>query len=87
LSPKQGNGVIAFGSLGRMLALCQREDKRLVDIVEDGFSKVGGVEFERSLVSGEGELICCFQKQPPMLVGKFYHVAECEETRRWKPKF
>ena len=57
-------------------------DERLVDIVEDGFSKVGGVEFERSLVSSEGNLMCCFHKQPPVLFGEFYHAVGGEGRKR-----
>jgi hypothetical protein len=38
---------------------------------------------------GEGELICCFHKRPPVLFGEFYHVAGDEGRKReaGKPKF
>ncbi|MFO7773264.1 MAG: hypothetical protein R6V59_04915 [Dehalococcoidia bacterium] len=31
--------------------------------------------------SGEGELIGCFHKQPPVLLGQSYHVARGEERK------
>jgi len=53
----------------------------LVDIVEDDFDRVVAIELERGFISGEGELICCFHKQPPVLFGQFYHAAGGEERK------
>ena len=73
---------MASGSPGRILAFCQRVDKRPVDIVEDDFGRVVGIEPERGFISGEGELISCFHKQPPVLFGQFYPVAGGESRKR-----
>lgn len=39
-------------------------DKRPIDIVEDNFSGVIGLELKGSLISGKGELISYFHKMP-----------------------
>jgi len=64
-------------------------DKRPVNIVEDDFGRVVGIELKRGFVSGEGELIRCFHRQPPVLFAQFYHVAGGEERKReaGKPSF
>jgi hypothetical protein len=56
-------------------------DKGSVDIVEDDFGRVAGIELERGFISGEGELICYFHKQPLALFGQSYHVAGGEERK------
>jgi hypothetical protein len=56
-------------------------NKRPINIIEDDFDRVAGIELERSFISGEGELICYFHKQPPVLFGQFYHVAGGEERK------
>jgi len=42
-------------------------DKRPIDIIEDDFSRVVGLELKGSLIGGEGELISCFHKIPPAI--------------------
>ena len=56
-------------------------DKGPVDIVEDDFVRVVGIELERGFIRGEGELIGCFHKQPPVLLGQSYYVAGGEERK------
>lgn len=46
--------------------VCQRVDKRPMDIV-GGFHRLVGIELQRSCIGGEGEPICCFDKQPAPL--------------------
>ena len=40
-------------------------DKRPVDIIEDDFDRVVGLELKESLIGGKSELISCFHKIPP----------------------
>jgi len=56
-------------------------DEGPVDIVEDDFGRVVGIELERGFISCEGGLICCFNKQPPVPFGEFHHVAGGEGTK------
>ena len=59
------------------------------EIIEDNFRRVVGIEFGRGSISVEGELICCFNKQSPVLFDQYYHVAGGEEGERksGNPKF
>jgi hypothetical protein len=57
-------------------------NKRPINIIEDDFDRVAGIELERDFISGEGELICCFHKQPSVLFGQFYHLLGVKKGKR-----
>jgi len=44
-------------------------DKRPVDIIEDDFDRVVGLEFKGSLIGGKGKLISCFHRFNLLLPG------------------
>jgi hypothetical protein len=55
--------------------------KRPVYIAEDGSGRVVGIGPERGSISGEGEPIRCFHKQPPVLFRQFHHIAGGEKRK------